>query len=229
MKPSKNILNYLLIIGLIPIIILIGVTVFHDRSYLFIATAVAILAIISMFLTFEKNETNTRRLVVLAVLIAISVVGRFIFVLLPGFKPVTAIVVISAMFFGSEAGFLVGSLSALISNIYFGQGPWTPFQMFAWGMLGFIAGFPYLSAKLRTSKVLLSLYGIFAGVAYSLMMDVWTVMAMDSSFNLSRYLAVVSLSFPFMIVYAVSNVVFLLITIKPIGEKLARIKKKYNM
>src|SRR5699024_10674090 len=146
MKQSKNILNYLIIIGLIPIIILIGVTVFSDRSYLFIATAVAILAIVSVFLTFEKNETNTRRLVFLSVLIAISVVGILIFFVLCGFRPVTAIVVIYAMFLGSEAVFLVDSLSALISNIYLGQGPWTPFQMFARGMLGFIAGFPYISA-----------------------------------------------------------------------------------
>src|SRR5699024_629579 len=222
MKQSKNILNYLIIIGLIPIIILIGVTVFSDRSYLFIATAVAILAIVSVFLTFEKNETNTRRLVVLAVLIAISVVGRFVFAALPGFKPVTAIIVISAMFFGSEAGFLVGSLSALISNIYFGQGPWTPFQMFSWGVIGFIAGLPYISAKLKTSIVLLVIYWLFAGVAYSLMMDIWTVMSMDSAFVWKRYITAVSLSAPFMAVYAVSNVIFLLITIKPIGEKLAR-------
>src|SRR5699024_6205055 len=171
-KNKKNILNLSIILLFIPIIIFTVVNVFADRSYLFIATAIAILAVISVFLTFEKNDTNTRKLVVLAVLIAISVVGRFVFAALPGFKPVTAIIVISAMFFGSEAGFLVGSLSALISNIYFGQGPWTPFQMFSWGVIGFIAGLPYISAKLKTSKVLLVIYGLFAGVAYSLMMDI---------------------------------------------------------
>src|SRR5699024_4394169 len=130
---------------------------------------------------------NTRRMVILAVLVAISVVGRFIFAALPAFKPVTAIVVISAIFFGAEAGFLVGALSALISNIYFGQGPWTPFQMFSWGLIGFIAGLPYFRNKLKNNKVYLVLYGIIAGVAYSLIMDVWTVMSLDNTFTIKRY------------------------------------------
>lgn len=229
MKKYKSIVNYAIILLIIPLIIFIGVTVFADRSYLFIATAIAILAIVSVFLTFEKNATNTRRLVIIAVLIALTVVGRFIFAVLPGFKPVTAMVVISAIFFGSEAGFLVGSLSALISNIYFGQGPWTPFQMFSWGFLGFIAGLPYISARLKNSKTLLCIYGLLAGVAYSLIMDVWTVISIDSGFNWTRYVTVVSLSASFMAVYAISNVIFLLITIKPIGNKLERIKKKYNI
>src|SRR5699024_776871 len=186
-------------------------------------------ALIPFFISYENRESNTRLMVVFAVLIALSVIGRFIFAAIPGFKPVTAIVAIAAMFFGAEAGFLIGALSAFISNIYFGQGPWTPFQMFSWGMIGFLAGLPFIRKQLLKSKVMLALFGIFAGVIFSLMMDVWSVMSIDGMFNLNRYIAAVSLSFPFMMIYAISNVIFLLLIIKPIGEKLNRLKTKYGL
>lgn len=226
---AKKGITRLIIFIMIPVLIAIGVTIFNDRSFLFISFMIAGLALIIVFLTFERKETNTRKMVVLATLIALSVVGRFIFAALPGFKPVTAIVVIAAIFFGSEAGFLVGALSALISNVYFGQGPWTPFQMFTWGFIGFLAGLPYISNKLKSSRSYLIFYGIFAGIMYSLMMDVWTVMSLDGTFNFSRYITIASLALPFMIAYAVSNVVFLLLTLKPIGQILERLKMKYGI
>lgn len=168
-------------------------------------------------------------MVVIAVMIALSVVGRFLFLAVPGFKPVTAIVIITAVYFGAEAGFLVGALTALISNMYFGQGPWTPFQMFSWGVIGLLAGLPYIRTYLLQNKGLIMLFGIFAGVLFSLLMDVWTVLSIDGVFNIKRYITMVGLSIPFMVTYAVSNVIFLLLTIKPIGDKLARIKLKYGM
>ncbi len=226
---NKQILNYFILLLLVPLTIYIGVTFFEDRSYVFISFILIILVLIPFLMSFENKEANTRYMVIIAVLVALSVVGRFLFAAIPAFKPVTAIVVISAIFFGAEAGFLVGALSAVISNIYFGQGPWTPFQMFSWGMIGFIAGLPRISKLLKKNRFVLALYGIFAGVIYSLMMDVWTVLSVDNLFNLKRYLTVVTVSSPFMITYAVSNVIFLLLIIKPIGEKLDRIKIKYGI
>jgi len=226
---NKKVVTILIVAVVIPLFISLGVIIFKDRSFMFISLLITISALIPVFLSFEKNESNTRKMVVLATLIALSVVGRFIFAALPGFKPVTAIVVISAIFFGAESGFLVGALSALISNVYFGQGPWTPFQMFTWGIIGFIAGFPYISEKLKSNKVYLILYGVFAGVMYSLIMDIWTVMSLDGTFNFARYITVAGIALPFMITYAVSNVVFLLLTIKPIGSKLERLKIKYGI
>src|SRR5690625_4849654 len=220
---KKQLISYFILLLLIPITIAIGVTFFEDRSYVFISMTIVILASIPFFISFESREANTRLMIVLAVLVALSVVGRFLFAAVPGFKPVTAIVVIAAIYFGAEVGFLVGALSAIISNIYFGQGPWTPFQMFSWGMIGFIAGLPSIRNYLVEDRLLLALFCIFAGVIYSLMIDIWTVLSLDSLFNLKRYIAVVSLSTPFMAIYAVSNVVFLLLVIKPIGEKLERI------
>ena len=226
---NKQILNYFIVLLLVPLTIYIGVTFFEDRSYVFISFILVILASIPFLMSFENKEANTRYMVIIAVLVALSVVGRFLLAAIPAFKPVTAVVVISAIFFGAEAGFLVGALSAIISNIYFGQGPWTPFQMFSWGMIGFIAGLPKVRDILKKNRLMLLLYGIFAGVVYSLMMDVWTVLSLDNAFNLKRYLTAITVATPFMITYAVSNVIFLLLIMKPIGEKLNRIKIKYGI
>lgn len=221
--------TYLILILLVPLTIGLGVTFFEDRQYVFISFVIVLLTLVPFFLSYEKKESSTRLMVILAVLIALSSVSRVLFAAIPGFKPVSAIVILAAIYFRAEAGFLVGTLTALISNIYFGQGPWTPFQMFSWGIIGLIAGLPYIRQALLKNKFLLIMYGVFAGVIYSLLMDIWTVLSIDGIFNLKRYVAAVTLSLPFMITYAVANIVFLLLTIKPIGEKLDRIKIKYGI
>lgn len=226
---KKQWINYVILLLLVPLFIWIGVTMFEDRKYVFISFILVILILIPFFLSFERKDASIRYMVIIAVMTALSVVGRFLFAAIPGFKPVTAIVILTAIYFGLEAGFLVGALTALISNFYFGQGPWTPFQMFAWGMIGFIAGIPLIRNILMNNKLILALFGMFAGIFFSLLMDVWTVLSFDGVFNVKRYLTIVTLSVPFMITYAVSNVIFLLITIMPIGDKLVRIKIKYGI
>lgn len=94
----------------------------------------------SVFLVFEGRHPKARELVIISVLCAIAVAGRLAFTMLPQFKPVVAIVIISGVAFGGESGFLVGAVSMLVSNLMFGQGPWTPWQMFAAGIIGFIGG-----------------------------------------------------------------------------------------
>jgi len=175
---------------------------------------------------FERRKTGTRRMILVAVMTSLSVIGRFIFAVIPAFKPITAIVVITAVYIGSEAGFLTGAMSALISNFYFGQGPWTPFQMLSWGLIGLIAGF--FGSSLKKNRIMLSLYGIFAGVSYSFIMDVWTVMWYNGSFNPGLYTAAVATALPYTVIYAVSNVIFLNLIAKPFGEKLARVRIKYG-
>ena len=134
---------------------------------------------------------------------------------------------ITGIAFGPEAGFLTGALSAVISNFYFGQGPWTPFQMFSWGILGFIAGL--LAAPLKKSRIALTLYAVLSGVLYSFLMDIWTVLWADGAFNFSRYLAAILSAAPFTAIYAVSNTVFLWLFARPIGKILDRLKTKYAL
>lgn len=224
---NKTVLRYIVLLVMIPAAIAVGVFVFHDKQVAFVSLAVTLLACASFFLAFEKGRSGTRQMIVIAVMVAITVVGRLVFAPIPGFKPVTAIVVITAMVFGGEAGFMTGALSAVISNFYFGQGPWTPFQMFIWGLIGLLAGL--LATPLKRSRLVLAVYGVFSGVAFSLLMDVWTVLWWDGSFNVTRYAAAILSALGFTAIYAVSNVVFLLLLAKPIGSKLERIKSKYGL
>lgn len=227
MYKQKNLLTVCLFLLLIPGVVLAGGILFREKYYAWLSLCVAILSGLPLFYAFERRESSSRELIVLATMIALSAAGRFIFAWLPGFKPVTAITVITAVWLGKEAGFVVGSLSAVVSNFYFGQGPWTPFQMFAWGILGFFAG--VLAKKLRKHKVVLCVFGFLAGVFYSLTMDVWTVIWAEGSFQWPRYLAAIATALPVTAEYAVSNVIFLLLLTNPIGEKLERIRKKYGL
>lgn len=218
-------LSYGILYLLIPAVVIGGSLLFHEKSYAWISLCVTVLSCIPFFLHFEKKEASTKRLILIAAMVALSVVGRILFTPLPGFKPVTAVVVITAMYFGGEAGFMTGALSAVISNFSFGQGPWTPFQMFSWGMIGLIAGL--LAKPLKQNKIILAVYAVISGVLYSLLMDIWTVLWADGYFNFSRYLAAIISATQFTVIYAVSNVIFLLLFAKPIGKILERIKIKY--
>ncbi|MBQ6603184.1 MAG: ECF transporter S component [Eubacterium sp.] len=211
----------------IPVILFLGVFAFDEKKFAWIILAVTIMALLLFFAGFEKKIIGTRRMVIIAVMTALSVLGRFIFAVIPGFKPITAIVVITAVWLGPESGFLTGALSAVISNFYFGQGPWTPFQMFAWGIIGLVAG--YLSNILKKNRPALAVYGVFAGIFYSMLMDVWSVLWFNNNFEMSVYLAALVTAIPYTISYAASNVVFLLLLGRPFGEKLERVKLKYGV
>ena len=116
---KKKILTYVVLCILIPAVVIGGAILFEDRQYAWISLCVAILSCIPFFLRFERREADTKRLILIACMTALSVLGRIVFAPVPAFKPVTAMVVITAMYFGCEAGFLTGSLSAVISNFYF--------------------------------------------------------------------------------------------------------------
>ena len=197
------------------------------RSFAWGILGMVILTLALFYAGFEKRTVGSRRMVIAAVMTALSILGRIIFAPIPGFKPITAITVITAVWIGGETGFLVGSMSALLSNFFAGQGPWTPFQMFAWGMIGLIAGL--IAGPLKKSRIALAVYGIAAGVAYSLFMDIWTVLWYNGEISWPMYTAAVVTAAPYMISYAASNVVFLMLLGKPLGQKLERVKIKYGV
>lgn len=224
---AKKVIKYLCVFLVAPLIVLCGVFFLGDRKYAFVSLALSVVACIPFFVSFEKGKNDARRIVIMAVMTALSVAGRFVFAPIPFFKPVTAIVIITAIYLGAEAGFITGAFSAVVSNFYFGQGPWTPFQMFAWGLIGFLAGL--LAKRLLESKVLLIIFGALSGVVFSFIMDVWTTLWADGTFNIARFIASITTAAPFTVVYMVSNVIFLLLLTKPIGRKLQRLKTKYGI
>lgn len=219
----RKTLKILIPFVIIPSVAIVGTVAFDEKRHIFISLLIALLTLILFIAGFERKQIGTRRMVIVSVMIALSVVGRFI----PLFKPVTALTVISAIYLGGEAGFMVGAFSALISNFYFGQGPWTPFQMLAWGFVGLVAGF--LSTPLKKSRILLLVYGIISGIAFSAAMDIWTVLWYNDGFSMPLYLSAFSAALPHTIMYSISNFMFLLFLSKPFGDKLQRIKIKYGV
>lgn len=208
---------------IIPSTVAAGIFVFKEKGFPYVITAVTVLTLVIFFTSFEKKKITTRKLVLCAVMTCLSVVGRFI----PFLKPVAALTAISGMYLGCESGFLVGALSALISNFYFGQGPWTPHQMFAWGLIGFFSG--VFAKTLEKHKLSLIIYGILSGIGYSLLLDVWTVLWYNGTFSLSLYTAAIITSFPHTLLYTVSNVLFLILLYPSLGARLKRIKIKYGV
>lgn len=211
-----------------PLVLYGGVVLLEDRKYYVISVILILLACIPFILRFEMRKPQPREILLIAVMAAISVAGRVLFAVTPGFKPVAAITAITGIYLGAEAGFLTGALSAIVSNMFFGQGPWTPFQMFTWGLIGFFAGLLGKTGKME-GKVALIVFGVASGVFYSIGMDVWSVLSITGLFSLEAYLLALTTALPFTVMYAISNVIFLLILTKPIGEKLKRIKLKYNI
>lgn len=222
----KKRISYIFI-AITPFFLVSGWLIFGKNRYAFAALAIAVLAILAQFLQFERRQQDVTSLVLIAVLTALSVVGRMVFSPLPFFKPVTAMTVITALSFGPQAGFMTGALTALVSNFYFGQGGWTPFQMLAFGTIGLVAGL--LAGVLKNHRILLYAFGAVAGVFYSLFLDVYTVLYQDGYFNFWRYAAAVSTSFPMMVLYAFSNILFLFFLAKPIGKVLNRLCLKYGL
>ncbi|MBD8031545.1 ECF transporter S component [Solibacillus ferritrahens] len=226
-KRLSLIISLVIIFIFIPLTLYAGIVLFNDRKYYFISIMIIILASIPFFLSFERRKPQPREILIIAVMSAISVTGRALFVITPGFKPVAAIAAITGFSLGAEAGFLTGAISALVSNMFFGQGPWTPFQMFMWGMIGFIGGLLGRTGIMH-KKIPLILFGIFAGILFSFGMDIWGTMSLYGVFSMEAYIVALTSAVPFTIVYAVSNVIFLLILARPIREKLERINNKYG-
>ena len=206
----------------------VGAVISGGSGFWFASAVCALLCCVPFFLSFEKRAPSAGELVLIAVMTAFSAAGRFIFAPVPYFKPVSAIVALAARHLGPQAGFMIGALSAVLSNIWFGQGPWTPFQMLCWGLIGAAAGL--LGRRGLLDKPLpLCIFGAAAGVGYSFVMDIWTVLSMNGSFTGELWVAAIVSAAPVTAVYCASNILFLLVLNKPLGRRLERLKTKYGL
>ncbi len=149
---------------LVPLTIYVGIHFLGDRKYYFISLLVLLETMAPFVLCFEGRRPKPRELLVIAVLCAVAVAGRTAFFWLPQFKPVAAVVIVAGVAFGGEAGFLVGAMSAFVSNFFFGQGPWTPWQMFAFGLIGFLSGILARRGLLPRRRWPLAIFGFLATV-----------------------------------------------------------------
>ena len=219
-----------MILLLIPLTIFVGVYYLADKKYYFIALLILLETMLPFAMVFEGRKPQARELVLIAVLCALGVAGRAAFFMLPEFKPVVALVIISGVALGGETGFLVGAMTMLTSNILFGQGPWTPWQMFAMGIIGFLAGVLFRKGWLRRSRVSLCVFGAIASVViYGGIMNPASALMWAHELNAKLLLTYYISGFPWDLVRAAATVFFLWFAAEPMLDKLDRVKVKYGL
>ena len=227
---KRTIAASVLILLLIPITLFVGTFYLANRKYYFISLLILLETMLPFFLVFEGRKPQARELVLLAVLCAIGVAGRAAFFMLPEIKPVMALTIIAGVALGGETGFLVGSMTMLASNVMFSQGPWTPWQMFSMGIIGFLAGVLFRKGWLRRSRQSLCAFGIFAAIViYGGLMNPASVLMWENELNWKIILTYYLTGFPVDCVHAAGTALFLLFGAEPMLEKLDRIKVKYGL
>lgn len=217
---------------LIPVTLFLGVFYLERQQYALVSVLVLFECMLPFFLVFEGRKPQARELVVIAVLCAISVAGRAAFFMLPQFKPVMAMTIIAGVALGGESGFLVGALSMLVSNMLFSQGPWTPWQMFCMGIIGFLAGVLFRKGLLRRTRGSLCVFGVFSAIViYGGIMNPASVLMWANTETLTWkiLLTYYVTGFPMDCVHAAATAFFLWIAAEPMLEKLDRIKLKYGL
>lgn len=229
---TKQILSVVLteLIG-IPLCIAIGFFFFGDRKYLFISMMTAVLSCIPFWTSLSRGKYSAKKVVLIAVLVAIATAGRSVFFMFPGIKPMAAVVIVTGISLGAEAGFLTGSLTMLLSNMLFGQGPWTPWQMFSMGLIGLLAGLLAAAGKERMEKrSSLCLLGLISPlVIYGGIMNFASLLMMSYTINKESIIAIYLSGIPMDMLHAVSTVIFLAVGGKPMLEKIERVKKKHGI
>lgn len=226
MESSRAVLITSSVITLI--LLFVSAILFDDKPYLMICIAIMIVTVIPLFARFELRAIGSKEIVLLAVLAAIAAMSRVPFAPLPSVQPTTFVIIVSAIVLGPEAGFLIGAMAAIVSNIFLGQGPWTPWQMYAWGMAGMMAGFLRNTVIINTKWGLMG-YGFVIGFLFGWFMNLWFLLGFlgDASWEVfaSAYIA----SFYFDLAHALSNVFFLGLFSVGWIRILERFKRKYGI
>ncbi len=142
-RQKRTHLSALIILVLIPGVLALSILLFNNRFYMPLSIIILGLIMAPFFMVFEKRRPKAREIVLLAVMSALTVVIHLFFHVILPIQAGTAVIIIAGISLGPEAGFLIGALSRFVCNFFMGQGAWTPWQMFCWGILGFLAGFAF--------------------------------------------------------------------------------------
>lgn len=197
-------------------------------NYYVVCVAVIIISMAPFFVSFEKSKPSAREIALISALTAIAVVSRAVFYLVPQVKPIGAVVIVSAVCLGAERGYLIGVLSAFVSNFIFGQGMWTPFQMVALGTVGLIAGLVF--DKVKAGKISLAVTGfVLCFAVYGVIVDLSTVLMLSTEINLSSVLAVYLAGVAFNLAFGISTAIFLLLFGNAFIKKINRLTVKYGI
>ncbi|MDO4262118.1 MAG: ECF transporter S component [Eubacteriales bacterium] len=215
-----------------------------QNSDLMLSFVFLLASALPFYLVFDRRRPQARELTPIALMAALCVAGRAAFALipLPNFKPVSAIVIITALAFGPEGGYLTGALAAILSNFLFGQGPWTPWQMFCWGLVGFLAGILYRAGLFgpvgdrtpdrrgrRRRPVALCVYGLLSGFLYGWIMNLYYVVGWIRPFSWKAFLAAYASSFFFDLSHGVCTALVLWMAGETWVRKLLRVRRKFGL
>ncbi len=200
------------------------------------AVLIIALATAPFLISFERSRPDAREVVLMAVLTALAVASRAAFAFVPHFKPMAGVVMIAGIALGPRAGFLVGVLAALASGFLFGQGPWTPFQMLAFGAAGAAAGllgacgaFPRAGLSLG-QRVGLAAFGFaFVVLVLGPILDTSTLFLMVSALTPAGAAAVYLAGLPVNAIHGAATALTLLLAANPLLGQIARVRRKYGL
>jgi Protein of unknown function (DUF1393). len=211
---------------ILAVVLLALMVIFSSKNYLLFSFGFLILTLGIYFWRFEKAQHNSREVVFIAIVCALAVVGRIIFAALPAVKPELFILIMGAIVSGPETGFLMGTIIALTSNMYFGQGVWTPWQMFALGVIGLISG---LMLNKKTPTWILTVWGFVSAFVMGWIMDIYYILGFVDPITIKSVLTALAASFYFDVVHAIFTAVLLLLVGKRWIKIFSNYKQKYDL
>lgn len=184
--------------------------------------------IFAVFIIFEKKDTAIDKIVIISILSAVASAGRVLFSSIPSVQPASFIIMITGIVFGGEAGFITGAITALSSNLLLGQGPWTVWQMLAWGLMGYISAVFY--KILIKNKFIFSIYGLLWGFIFGFIMNAWILFSgREGIISLERVILINLASFPMDLAHGVFNLLLILLFANKFIKIFKRISVKYDI
>lgn len=197
-------------------------------SYYVVCAVILVFSLVPFLAEFEKSKPTAREMALMAVLIALAVASRAVFYLIPQFKPIGAVVIVSAVCLGANRGYIIGAFSAFISNFIFGQGIWTPFQMVALGLVGLASGIIF--HKIKVNRLNLSVIGfVLTTVLYGLIVDLSSALIITADYTVASVAAVYLAGLPFSLIFGGATALFLFLFGEPFIHKINRIIVKYGI
>jgi energy-coupling factor transport system substrate-specific component len=154
---------------------------------------------------YERRRPPAKLVAVVATLAALAVAARVLFVAVPNVQGTTDVALLSGYVLGPAPGFMVGALAALASNVFLGQGPWTPWQMVGWGAAGVAGALLATISRRHAGRLTLAGACALAGLAFGAWMDLFTLMAFTAAPSADGYVAIAGISLPFNAAHAIGN------------------------
>ncbi len=227
--PVKIILGIFYCIA-IPLLLFLSFFVFRVRGVYLLSMGIAVLAALPAFVLYEDAKPTAQKVALVAIYTALIVASRAAFFWVPQIKPMMALVMLGGIAFGARFGFLVGVFSTFCSNFLFGQGPWTPFQMVAFGLAGFVTGLLFYKKDIAKKRWVLPIYGfVTTYVLYGGIMNFYSVAAFVPTLTWQAILLSYISAIPFDVAHAGGTALFLLVLSNMILKKTDRLKIKYGV